>query len=94
MGEIHDEMQVVHKELSCNGVNLKVAKTEFYSKKNLKHRRIAWKVHHQSHLVPCKFFSERLDYAVGICDTLKIVHKEITCDRVKNYILNPLEPLI
>ena len=56
VGEIHDEMQVVHKELSCNGVKLKVAKTEFHSNKNLKHRRIAWKVHHQSHLVLCKFF--------------------------------------
>ena len=87
-------MQVVYNELTYNGVKLKVAKTEFHSKKNLKHRRIAWKVHHQLHLVPCKFFSVRLDHAVGICDTLKAVYKEMTCDRVKNYTLNPLEPLI
>ena len=40
--EIHDKMQVVYNELTCNWVKSMVA--------------VAWKVHHQSHLVLCEFF--------------------------------------
>ena len=40
--EIHDEMQVVFNELTCNWVKSTVA--------------VAWKVHHQSHLVLCELF--------------------------------------
>ena len=38
----------------------------------MQHGRIAWKVHHQMHLVPCKFFSVGLDNAGGICDEMKL----------------------
>ena len=42
--EIHNEMQVqvVYNELTCDWVKSMVA--------------VAWKVHHQSHLVLCEFF--------------------------------------
>ena len=38
----------------------------------MQHGRIAWKVHYQMHLVPCKFFSVVLDNASGICDEMKL----------------------
>ena len=45
--EIHDEMQVVFNELTCDWVKSTVA--------------VAWKVHHQSHLVLCEFFLVELE---------------------------------
>ena len=40
------------------------------------------------------FFSMELENAVGIYDKMQVVYKEMTSDIVKNYTLNPLEPLI
>ena len=68
--EIHDKMQVVYNELTCNWVKSMVA--------------VAWKVHHQSHLVLCEFFLVELENAFGICDKMQVAYKEMTHDRAKS----------
>ena len=68
--EIHDEMQVVYNELTCDWVKCMVA--------------VAWKVHHQSHLVLCEFFLVELENAFGICDKMQVAYKEMTHDRAKS----------
>ena len=67
--EIHDEMQVVFNELTCNWVKSMVA--------------VAWKVHHQSHLVLCEFFLVELENAFGICNKMQVVYEEMTHDGAK-----------
>ena len=66
MCEIHNEMQVqvVYNELTCDWVKSMVA--------------VAWKVHHQSHLVLCEFFLVELENAFGICDKMQVVYEEMT----------------
>ena len=44
---------------------------------------VAWKVHHQSHLVLCEFFLVELENAFGICDKMQVVYKEMTHDGAK-----------
>ena len=49
-----------------------------------KHGRTAWKVHYQSHLVPCEFFSVGLHNVIRISDKMQVVYKEMTCDGPKS----------
>ena len=67
--EIHYKMQVVYNELTCDWVKSTVA--------------VAWKVHHQSHLVLCEFFLVELENAFGICDRMQVVYEEMTHDGEK-----------
>ena len=72
MCEIHNEMQVqvVYNELTCDWVKSKVA--------------VAWKVHHQSHLVLCEFFLVELENAFRICDKMQVIYKEMTHNEAKS----------
>ena len=77
--EIHDKMQVVYKGMTHNRAKSKGAKW------NLKSMvAVAWKVHHQSHLVLCEFFLVELENAFGICDKMQVAYKEMTHDRAKS----------
>ena len=70
--EIHNEMQVqvVYNELTCDWVKSMVA--------------VAWKVHHQSHLVLCEFFLVELENAFRICDKMQVIYKEMTHNGAKS----------
>ena len=45
---------------------------------------VAWKVHHQSHLVLCEFFLVELENAFRICDKMQVIYKEMTYDGAKS----------
>ena len=70
--EIHNEMQVqvVYNELTCDWVKSMVA--------------VAWKVHHQSHLVLCEFFLVELENPFRICDKMQVIYKEMTHNGAKS----------
>ena len=42
----------------------------------VKHKRIVWKVHCQSHLLPRKFFLVGLDNVVGIRDKRQVITRK------------------